>query len=53
MKWFLAYGYDAPALRFARRLDQLRPGDTEAAAAVRALNQKHRADVLTPRALED
>jgi hypothetical protein len=53
MKWFVALGYDSPAMRFAQRLLRLLPHDPEGSAVLRELSQKQERDRLTPNAAAD
>jgi len=53
MKWFVARGYDGPAMRFALRVIRLLPGDPESSAVLRQLSQKQEPDRITPNAAAD
>jgi len=53
MKWFAERGYDRPALRFAQRLLNLLPRDSDADTLLRELSQKQESDRLTPLAAPD
>ena len=53
MRWFITYGYDSQALRFAARLCRLYPEDSESVALIRSLEQKEKRDLITTRAISD
>ena len=48
MAWFADHGYEAAALRFARRVLRSEPDDAAAAAVLSTLSEKRRTGLVTP-----